>query len=346
MGFTRDVKLELGTIVPAAEHCRRAQLSGLLFGAGVFEIGPGGHYGVRVSLAPAGHGPPRARRCSSRFGVDAELRTVDARAARACATRCCSATRPRDLQVLNELGVLSDDLARADDACRGGWSSGAAAWWPSCAGSSSAAARSRRRARRCTPSSPSRTRASPSRSQRLLARLGPAVLARRARAQRRLLHASAGRRPPTCSPCSARTTACLRWEEHAVLGDGARERQPARQLRRGQRAAGGGGRRRGRPPPRARSWRRREWAALPARCASVAELRVEYPYLSLQELAGRAPTRRSAGRRSTTACAGSLALAGELDRADAAAGGLAAGAAARAHMLRAARIVSSPSRYV
>ena len=51
MGFTRDVKLELGTILPASEHCRRAQLSGLLFGAGVFEILSGGHYGVRVSLA-------------------------------------------------------------------------------------------------------------------------------------------------------------------------------------------------------------------------------------------------------------------------------------------------------
>ena len=50
MGFTRDVKLELGTIVPAAAHCRRAQLSGIVFGAGVFDIGAGGHFGVRVSL--------------------------------------------------------------------------------------------------------------------------------------------------------------------------------------------------------------------------------------------------------------------------------------------------------
>ena len=38
MGFTQDVKLELVTVMPAADHCRRAQLSGLLFGAGVFEI--------------------------------------------------------------------------------------------------------------------------------------------------------------------------------------------------------------------------------------------------------------------------------------------------------------------
>ena len=48
MGFAREVKLELGTVMPAAEHCRRAQLSGILFGAGVFEICAGGHFGVRV----------------------------------------------------------------------------------------------------------------------------------------------------------------------------------------------------------------------------------------------------------------------------------------------------------
>ena len=40
VGFTRDVKLELVTVMPAADHCRRAQLSGLLFGGGVFELRP------------------------------------------------------------------------------------------------------------------------------------------------------------------------------------------------------------------------------------------------------------------------------------------------------------------
>ena len=93
MGFTRDVKLELGTIVPAAEHCRRAQLSGILFGAGVFEIGAGGHYGVRVSLGL----PAIARHVLGllkRFGVESALRTVRRRAARAALRGACSATRP------------------------------------------------------------------------------------------------------------------------------------------------------------------------------------------------------------------------------------------------------------
>ena len=51
MSFTRDVKLELGMILPATEHCRRAQLSGVFFGAGVFELGAGSHFAVRVSLS-------------------------------------------------------------------------------------------------------------------------------------------------------------------------------------------------------------------------------------------------------------------------------------------------------
>ena len=49
VSFAQDVKRELASIVPAEEHCRRAQLSGLLFAAGTFEIASGSHYTVRVS---------------------------------------------------------------------------------------------------------------------------------------------------------------------------------------------------------------------------------------------------------------------------------------------------------
>ena len=48
MSFAQDVKRELAAIVPADEHCRRAQLAGLLFGAGhVRDRVSGGHVAVR-----------------------------------------------------------------------------------------------------------------------------------------------------------------------------------------------------------------------------------------------------------------------------------------------------------
>ena len=108
MGFTRDVKLELGTVVPAAAHCRRAQLSGILFGAGVFEIGAGGHFGVRVSLGL----PATARHVLGLlkgFDVESSLRTMDA-APLGLRYEVILGDEARDLQLLNELGVLSDDL--------------------------------------------------------------------------------------------------------------------------------------------------------------------------------------------------------------------------------------------
>ena len=37
-------------MVPADEHCRRAQLTGLVFGAGIFEISGDGHETVRMSV--------------------------------------------------------------------------------------------------------------------------------------------------------------------------------------------------------------------------------------------------------------------------------------------------------
>ena len=92
MAFTRDVKLELGTIVPAAEHCRRAQLSGVFFGAGVFELGAGSHFAVRVSLGL----PATARHVLALlkpFGVEASLRTDERAPPWVCATRSRSATR-------------------------------------------------------------------------------------------------------------------------------------------------------------------------------------------------------------------------------------------------------------
>ncbi len=107
MSFTREVKRELAAIVPTAGHCRRAQLSGLLFGAGTFAMGSGGQLAVRLTASL-----PAVTRHSlallKPFGVESEVRTVS----------CAPAGRrfevvlagDRGLQLLNEVGVLTDTL--------------------------------------------------------------------------------------------------------------------------------------------------------------------------------------------------------------------------------------------
>jgi len=106
--FTQDVKRELDTIDPGTDHCRRAEASGLLFGAGTVELGTGGRVAVRVSVALA----PTARRLLALlrpYGVEAGLRTVST----APVGRRYEVLIGEDshgLQALNELGVLSDDF--------------------------------------------------------------------------------------------------------------------------------------------------------------------------------------------------------------------------------------------
>lgn len=111
MGFAREVKLELGTVPAGAAHCRRAELSGILYGAGTFEIGAGGHLGVRVSLAL----PATARRALALLkpmGVEASLRTATSApiGLRYEVVLGGDGTTQSDLQLLNDVGVLSDDL--------------------------------------------------------------------------------------------------------------------------------------------------------------------------------------------------------------------------------------------
>lgn len=108
MTFARDVKLELGQTQLTTEHCRRSELSGMVFGAGVFEIGPGGHYNVRVSVKL----PATARHLLAllkSFGVTALLRTMSVTPL-GLRYEVVLGDAPRDLQLLNELGILSDDL--------------------------------------------------------------------------------------------------------------------------------------------------------------------------------------------------------------------------------------------
>jgi DNA-binding protein WhiA len=283
VGFTRDVKLELGTVVPAAAHCRRAQLSGILFGAGVFEIGAGGHFGVRVSLGL----PATARHVLGLlkgFGVESSLRTMDA-APLGLRYEVILGDEARDLQLLNELGVLSDELRvqmtvpRRVVERRCCLTAFVRGLFLGC-GSISA------------PGAPVHVEFTVENAglaeqvRGLLARLDlPFKLAERDRNI-----ACYTKRSQTAADLLAVTGAhegCLRWEEHAVLGtvresanrlancDAANARRAATAALRQAAAA-----RRLMASP--------FWAALPEALREVAELRLRYPYLSLQELAGRA----------------------------------------------------------
>ena len=306
MGFTRDVKLELGAVVPAAAHCRRAQLSGILFGAGVFEIGAGGHFGVRVSLGL----PATARHVLGLlkgFDVESSLRTMDA-APLGLRYEVILGDEARDLQLLNELGVLSDDLRVQMTVPR------------------------RLVERRCcltaflrglflgcgsisAPGAPVHVELTVENAglaeqvRGLLARLDlPFKLAERDRNV-----ACYSKRSQTAADLLAvlgAHEACLRWEEHAVLGT---VRENANRLANCDEA---NARRAAAAAERQAADARRlmassAWAALPDSLREVAELRLTYPYLSLRELAGRAhpPLSKSALNHRLRRLA---ALAGEL----------------------------------
>lgn len=291
MGFTRDVKLELATIVPTAEHCRRAQLSGILFGGGTFAIGAGSHYGVRVSVAH----PALARHVLGLLkplDVDATLRTVE-RAPAGLRYEVLLGDEGRDLQVLNELGVLSDGLAVQMTVPR------------------------RLVERRCclvafvrglflgcgsisAPGAPVHAEFTvededlAAQVQRLLGRLD----LRFALAGRERNVACYTKRGQTAADLLAvlgAHDARLSWEEHAVMGS---VRESANRLANcdaanASRAATAG-------ECQAAAVRAlmaaAEWGDLPDSLREVAELRLEYPYLSLQELAAAAdpPMGRSA----------------------------------------------------
>ena len=283
MSFTQDVKRELDVLVPTVEHCRRAQLSGLLFGAGTFDLASGGHVSVRVSLAL-----PATARCVlallKPFAVHAELRTVSSTPA-GRRYEIVLGGGQRDLQLLNEVGVLSDAFQLQMHIPR------------------------RLVARRCClvaflrgmflgcgsvslPGAPVHAEFTVEDGDladelvALLARLDlPFTVARRERN-----YACYTKRGETAADLLAvlgAHDARLRWEEHAVLG---RVRERANRLANcdeaNARRAAEAGRR------QVEAARRLmvsvDWATLPVGARAAAELRLRYPYLSLQELAARA----------------------------------------------------------
>ena len=283
MSFTQDVKRELGVLVPTVEHCRRAQLSGLLFGAGTFDLAAGGLVSVRMSLAL-----PATARCAlallKPFGVHAELRTVSSAPAGRRYEIVLGAGQ-RDLQLLNEVGVLSDAFQLqmrvprrlvARHCCLVAFLRG---MFLGCGSISAAGA----------PVHAEFTVENGDLADELVALLG-----------RLDLPFTVGRRERNCACYTKRgETAAdllallgahdsrLRWEEHAVLG---RVRERANRLANcdeaNARRAAEAGRRQVEAARRLMA--DESWAMLAASVRTVARLRLDHPYLSLQELAARA----------------------------------------------------------
>lgn len=280
MSFARDVKLELGQAIPTSEHCRRAQLSGVVFGAGVFEIAAAGRHTVRISLKL----PASARHVLAllkSFGVSAEVRTMSV-APQGLRYEVVLGDEPRDVQLLNEIGVLSDDLRlqmlvppRLVDrpCCRETFVRGL---FLGCGSIS-------------TPGQEVHvefTLEDPDFAEQvctLLARMG---LQFRVAARERNV-ACYSKRSQTAADLLAALgahTACLRWEEHVVLGEvrQAANRRANCDAANAQRSAVAGER-------QAAAIRRlmasTRWESLSPRQRDVGALRVEYPYLTLAELA-------------------------------------------------------------
>lgn len=291
MGFARDVKLELAKVIPEAEHCRRAQLSGLLFGAGTFELGAGGRFGVRVSVAQ----PAMARHVLALLKplrVEAQLRTVDSTPV-GLRYEVLVGDEGRGLQVLNELGVISDELAVQMTAprriverhcCVVSFLRGL---FLGC-GSISA------------PGAPVHAEFTvededlAGQTQRLLARLElPFSLMRRER--NFACYTKRGQTAADLLAVLGAHDSRLRWEEHAVLG-AVREsanRAANCDAANARRAAVAGARQAALLTGLMES---PAWAAVTVELREVAALRVDYPYLSLTELAELAdpPLSRSA----------------------------------------------------
>jgi DNA-binding protein WhiA len=283
VSFSQDVKRELDTVVPETEHCRRAELSGVIFGAGTFEIASGGKYTVRASLAL----PATARRVLALlkpFGADAELRTVDTPPI-GRRYEVVLGDGERHLHLLRELGVFSGvHTLRATVA-------------------------SRIVVRRCClvshlrgmfmgcgsismPGAPvhaeftveSADLAEHLRS--LLARLD-LQFSIAARARNVACYTKRGETAADLLAVLGAYDARLRWEEHLVLG---RVRERANRLancdQANARRAAEAGRRQ--VAAARRLMAAAAWPSLAADTRDVARLRIKYPYLSLEELAVRA----------------------------------------------------------
>lgn len=280
MSFAREVKRELAGVAPGERHCRQAELSGLLFGAGTFEIASGGHIAVRVSLGL----PAVARRLvalAHGFDVAVGLRTAET-APLGLRYEVVLGDDARQLQLLNEVGVLSDSfrfqgrLPRRvveKRCCAVAFARGA---FLGCGSIS-------------TPGDPVHVEYTvedpllASDLVALLRRLGlPFSVSERGRNV--ACYSKRGETAADLLAILGAHDARLRWEEHLVLG---RVREQANRLANcdeaNARRAAVAARRQVEQAQALKADPR--WPALPAALREAAELRLRHPYLSLQELA-------------------------------------------------------------
>jgi hypothetical protein len=281
--FTQDVKRELAAVVPPETHCARAQLAGLLFSAGTFEIASGGQYTVRVSSRL----PAVARSVLSLLrpmGTHAELRTADTPPA-GLRYEVVLGDDPRHLQVLNEAGVLSDSFQvqlgvppRVVErrCCRVAFARGA---FLGCGSISPPGApvhaeltfESGELAEDC---------------RRLLARLGLEFRIA-ARDRNVACYTKRGETAADLLALLGAHSARLAWEEHLVFGE---VRGRANRLANCDQAnAGRAARAALRQVEALRELMASDgWPTVPSALRSAAELRLRHPYLNLAELAARA----------------------------------------------------------
>ena len=283
MTFSQDVKRELAAIVPAESHCGRAQLAGLLFAAGTFEIASGGQYSVRVSSAL----PAVARSALSLLrpmGTHAELRTADTPPA-GLRYEVVLGDDPRHIQVLNEAGVLSDSFQVqigvpprivARRCCqvafvRGAFLGCGSISPPGAAVHAEFTFESSELAEDC---------------RRLLGRLGLEFRVA-VRERNTACYTKRGETAADLLAVLGAHSARLAWEEHLVFGE---VRGRANRLANCDQAnAGRAARAALRQTETVRLLMADErWTRLPAALRSAATLRLKYPYLSLPELAAKA----------------------------------------------------------
>jgi DNA-binding protein WhiA len=283
VSFSQDVKRELDTVAPGTEHCRRAELAGVMFGAGTFEIASGGRYTVRASLAL----PATARRVLALlkpFGAVAELRTVDSPLIGRRYEVVLGGSEG-DLHLLHELGVLSGThalrtrVARRVVARRCCLVSFLRGMFMGCGSISMPG----------TPVHAEFTVESADLAEdlhTLLARL-ELQFSIAARARNIACYTKRGETAADLLAVLGAYDARLRWEEHLVLG---RVRERANRLancdQANARRAAEAGRRQ--VTAARRLMADPGWSSLSADVRDAARLRIKYPDLSLEELAVRA----------------------------------------------------------
>ena len=118
MSFADEVRAELTEALPKVQHCRLAQLCGLLRFAGAFHLRAGGEVSVDCDLASAA----TARRTIALLrglGASCEVRTYNERRfGRRARFVVAVGTDARSLQLLHEAGVLSASLAPGSEVPR------------------------------------------------------------------------------------------------------------------------------------------------------------------------------------------------------------------------------------